>query len=178
MARVPYIQDHEATDQARAVLARVEARRGGLSPALRAFANSPTALEAFDRFSSHVNSESCLEPAIREIVVLRVAERLKNRYEWRRHVPKALALGVSAAQIESLKSSSTEADFDQRQRSALRVVDEFLDRWSLSDEAGAALTEHFASEEIIELLMTLGWYLLVAALILPLGIDADEQTSD
>src|ERR1700722_9450858 len=123
MALVPYIEESDAAPAAAEALARVRERRGYVSMVNQVLANSPGALDAFDRFSRHINSESPLAKPLRELLILRITQLVGNAYEWRRHIPIALDAGVPQDLIERL-AEWRELELDDRQRSALALAEE------------------------------------------------------
>lgn len=173
MGRVNYIQDDFAPQAAAEALRAVLERRGFVSNVHRALAHSPTALAAFERFSMHVNGESRLDPRTRELVILRTIQLLGNEYEWRRHVPKALAAGVSEDTLASLGKSAQDG-LKEGEVAALALVEEHVGGAAVSARTLATVRSLYGNELTIEILMTMGWYLLVSALIMPLDVLADD----
>jgi alkylhydroperoxidase family enzyme len=174
VALIPYVTETDACEPA-AALGRIKARRGWTSLAHQVLANSPSALDTFDVFSKHINEDSPLEPAIRELCILRVIQHVGNTYEWNVHIPLALKAGVEPAVLEGLNEWQSSSAVDARQQATLALVDDYLDDWRISDETGARLNAAFIPEEIVELVVTLGWHLLVASFVIPLGLIEDDQ---
>src|SRR5262249_52944113 len=63
--------------------------------------------------------------------------------------------------------------FDEPTRAVLAATAELLERPRLSDGAFAALERHFAAREIVELLITVGYYMMVARLLESTAVDID-----
>ena len=57
---------------------------------------------------------------------------------------------------------------------ALRATDELIDRHTLSDATWAALTSHFTTKQILDLLFLVGQYQLVASALNALRIERDD----
>src|SRR5712672_1963750 len=85
----------------------------------------------------------------REIVIDRTCARCGSEYEW----------GVHVAFFAERVGFSPE-----RERLLLRLADELHDRAQVSDELWAALREHFAEEQLIELVALTGFYHLISFL--------------
>ena len=67
-----------------------------------------------------VLSDSELDPCLREIVILRVAERSRAPYAFSQHSAIATSVGVDAAQVSSLAAGATPDElFDHRARAAV-----------------------------------------------------------
>jgi 4-carboxymuconolactone decarboxylase len=174
VALVPYIDESTAEPAAAEALDRVLQRRGFISMVNQVLANSPSALNAFDGFSRHINSDSPLDKPLRELLILRMTQLVGNAYEWRRHIPIALDAGVPQSYIEGL-SYWRDLELDDRQRAALALAEEVVAGWKITGETKTAITDAFAPTEVVELVLTTGWHLLVATLILTLGLIEDDE---
>ena len=74
-----------------------------------------------------VLSEADLDPRVREIVILRVAERSAAPYAFAQHAAIAASVGVAAAQVAELERGRPPSElFDERERAALAFVDQVL----------------------------------------------------
>jgi 4-carboxymuconolactone decarboxylase len=178
MALVPYLQEDTAPEASAAALARVRERRGFTSMVNEVLANSPSALDAFDGFSRHVNSESPLDKPLRELLILRMNQLTGNAYEWRRHIPIALEAGVSQATIEGLASWRTLPDLDARAQAALQYAEETVHGWSLTDDTREKMVAAYPPGEVVELVITVGWHMLVSTMIISLGLMADDAGNE
>jgi 4-carboxymuconolactone decarboxylase len=170
---MPYVTDEDATPDAARALASVQARRGFVSNTHRSLAHSPSALLAFEQFSMHVNGESRLDARTRELAILRTAQLVGNLYEWRRHVPKGLESGLSVAEISGLADWRS-GPLGARDRTVLSLVDEHVSDGEVTASTVEAVRDMFGDELLVELLVTVGWYLLVSAIILPLDLVGDD----
>jgi alkylhydroperoxidase family enzyme len=98
----------------------------------------------------------------REIVIDRTCARCGSEYEWGVHVAFfAERVGFSPEQVAATAVGDATA-FRERERLLLRLVDELHDRAQVSDELWAALREHFAEEQLIELVALAGFYHLIS----------------
>jgi len=100
----------------------------------------------------------------REIVIDRTCARCGSEYEWGVHVAFfAGRVGFSPEQVAATAGGDP-AGFPERERLLLRLADELHDRAQVSDELWAALREHFAEEQLIELVALAGFYHLLSFL--------------
>jgi alkylhydroperoxidase family enzyme len=100
----------------------------------------------------------------REIVIDRTCARCGSEYEWGVHVAFfAERVGFSPEQVAATAGGDPAA-FPERERLLLRLADELHDRAQVSDELWAALREHFAEEQLIELVALAGFYQLISFL--------------
>ena len=56
----------------------------------------------FLRLGNSILSKGTVPPPLRELAILRVGDINRANYEWTRHVPIALRVGVGKAQIDAL----------------------------------------------------------------------------
>jgi len=98
----------------------------------------------------------------RELAILRTAVRCGAEYEWSHHAGTARNLGVSDEELSGLRQPLDAHPWSAPDHALLRAVDEMHDTWALSDEAWAPLHERFGDAGVIELVMLVGQYHLVA----------------
>ena len=75
--------------------------------AFRMFAHAPAVGAATLRLVFALLTETDLDPKLRELVILRAAQRCECRYAWVQHVAIARGVGVEEAQIAALECGET-----------------------------------------------------------------------
>ena len=103
MARLPYLDPDDATEEVARALRRL--------PPLHIFrllAHAETAFLPLLRLGTVVLTELALDDRLRELAILQVG-RLAARYEWDQHGPIARGLGISDEQIDALDRGDLEA---------------------------------------------------------------------
>lgn len=175
MARVRLVE--EGQDPALAgVIATIKAERGGrLLNLYRALLNSPAVAEGWLKLFTAIRQKAKLDGRCRELAILRVALLNGADYEYRAHVPFALAAGVSQTQIESLPGWHVSADFDDRERAALAYTDSMTKEIRVPDLVFAAVRRHFDDRELVELTATVGGYNLVSRFLVAMQIDQEHR---
>ena len=96
-------------------------------------------------------------------------------YEWAHHWPMAIAAGVSEEKLRALSDWPESPLFSEEERAALRVTDEISGGPAASEEAVAKLKEHFTPSEVIELTLTISFYVCVARLLKTLDVDIEPE---
>jgi 4-carboxymuconolactone decarboxylase len=101
-----------------------------------------------------------LEPRLREIMIHRTCARCGAEYEWGVHaIAFGKPLGLSDAQLAAtVRSGPDDPIWSERERAVLLLADELHDTAGVSDAAFAELERHFGPEQILELVVTAGWY--------------------
>jgi len=102
-------------------------------------------------------------------MILRTALLTGSEYEWAHHRVMAAAAGVPEEKVVALAAWPASDRFDERERAALRCVDE-MHEIALSDEAFAALEDTVGAAETVELVMLAAFYQAVARMIQALGL--------
>jgi 4-carboxymuconolactone decarboxylase len=106
--------------------------------------------------------KGALPPRLREIVILRVAWRTRSVYEWGQHVRIGRASDLSDHEIYALATEAAGQGWSDAERVAITVVDELCAGDDVTDETWAAATVHWADTEVIELILLVGNYRMLA----------------
>ena len=148
-ARVPYVQ-------ADPVFERVEAMGRPVLNLYRALANQPAALDAFLDMSRYVRGGSSLDAELREAVILATAQALGSDYEVAHH-----SRGVD---LDAL---------DERGRCAVEYARATALTRTCDDPTFERLKQHFSTAEIVDLVVTVGWYHLCAVILGSLEVEVE-----
>ena len=120
-----------------------------------------------------------LPAQLRELAILQVAHEAGADYERVQHVPLALSAGVTQAQIEAIEQGVKPSGlFTGEAQQVLHFAREVYAGRTISDEDFAEITQAFTSREIVELLLTIGYYTMLARLMTVLELDIDEPAGE
>ena len=170
MARLPYVDPATAQEAVRELLGQLPVKLN----VFRMMAHAETDFRPLVGLGSAILGRQQLHPKLRELVILRVATLSPARYEWVQHVPIAHATGASEAQIAALEHGHIEADcFDPLERAVLRFATEVLRDVRASDEAFEAVARLVSPREVVELILTVGYYMMIARLLESTAVDLD-----
>ncbi|WP_066901153.1 carboxymuconolactone decarboxylase family protein [Mycolicibacterium houstonense] len=118
-----------------------------------------------------------LSPETRESVILRVGSVTRAEYEIHHHVREARDAGIANSVIDNLVSGATSFG-DRRLDVLVAFVDDLLARIT----GGAADTSHiqefYSDNEIAEIVLLTGHYVMTALFINTLGIVPEEGDAD
>ena len=172
MARLPYVDPATASEDVRSVLERLPVQLA----VFRMMAHAESNFRSLMRFGGDILGKQQLSPKLRELAILRVANRSPARYEWVQHVPIAKAAGATDAQVAALEQGDATAScFDARERLALRFTDELIDKVKVSDATFAAASKEFPAREIVELILAVGFYMTIARLLETTGVELEAD---
>ncbi len=128
----------------------------------------------FLRFGTSILAEQKLPADLRELAILRVARLSRAEYEWVQHVPIGQAAGLSQAHIDALEADDVKAPcFDDRELAVLRFTDDVVANVGSSDVSHADVAAFLSDREVVELVIAIGFYMLVARIMECAQIDLD-----
>jgi alkylhydroperoxidase family enzyme len=106
-------------------------------------------------------------PRDREIVIARTCARAGAEYEWGVHVLAfAMPLGLTDAQIgATVNAAAGDPAWSEAESLLIELCDELHDTATVSDELWARLAAGYAEDQLLELLVTAGWYRLLSYVI-------------
>ncbi|TYL49604.1 carboxymuconolactone decarboxylase family protein [Nocardioides sp. BGMRC 2183] len=113
-----------------------------------------------------------------ELVILRVAARLRSEYELVQHRRLGARAGLTAAEVAAAEDADTEppGSLSARELAALRAADEIVAGQDLSDLLWAELGRLMDEQERIELVMLIGHYAMLATVLRTLRVAPDSPT--
>ena len=170
MARLPYVDPATAPEHVRELLERLPVKLN----VFRMMANAESDFRPLVGLGTAILGRQKLSPKLRELAILRVAALSPARYEWVQHVPIAQATGAADAQIAALERGDIAADaFDPLECAVLRFTTEVVRDVRASDATFAELARRLSAQEIVELILTVGYYMMIARLLETTAVDLD-----
>ena len=170
MALLPYIDEATAPQSVREMLERTQVKIN----VFRMICNSEAMAKPFARFANTLLTRVKLDFKLRELAVLRVAELSHSVYEWTQHLPIAADCGVSSEQVAAIADWENAKCFNELERLVLRLTDDVTRNVKGRKETIEALAQKLTPEQIVELVLSIGFWGLVARLLETLEIDLDD----
>ena len=162
------------TPGTKAELAALEAKilqeRGNISPLYQILLNAPEIAQGWEALLTAIRNRNSLSPAIREMIILRVAVLNRANYEFDAHAPHAIKAGMSQEKIKSLKDSTISDVFDEKECLILRLTDVMTQDIQVPDTVFDQVRPYFNDQEILELVATISAYNMVSRLLNALHI--------
>ena len=171
MQRVPFADFEPALQR------RLEQLWGKPVNLYRALGNQPALVAAWTEFFSAIRHDSRTPRALREIMILRMAQMARSEYEWAHHLSMARKAGVREEQIEELASWRASTRFDDRERAALALT-EAVTACNVTDDVHAEVRRHFDDAEYVELCLTAAAYAMVSRMLEALRVELDPHERD
>ena len=130
-------------------------------------------LRGWLRFAGRLMPGGVLPRRETELVILRVAHLRRCAYEFEHHVRLGARAGVTAEDVERVVAGPGAAGWSPRERAVLDTVDALHRDGDLDDGRWHTLTGVLGEREIIELVMLVGHYEMLATTITTLRIRPD-----
>jgi alkylhydroperoxidase family enzyme len=139
--------------------------------------NHPDLLRRWMVFATHVLSKNSLPPRDRELLILRTGWNCASRYEFSQHVQIGLKCGITEGEMEMVKAGP-DAEWNAADRLLLVAADELHQESTLSDATWAGLTELYSTEQVLDVIATVGNYHFVSMLLNATQVQLDPGVPD
>ncbi|MGK5557141.1 carboxymuconolactone decarboxylase family protein [Actinomadura kijaniata] len=167
--RIPPLPENQWDDVLKAVVSTT-----GPLHVLTTLGRHPELFAAWIGFGSHLLMKGTLDDRVRELAILRTAHHRSCDYEWTHHHRLGLAAGLTETEIAALRRAPDAHPWDAGDRAVLRAADELHATGTLGDDAWADLAGRFGERELIELVMLIGHYHMVAFALNALRVQLEE----
>lgn len=174
--RIPRLSPDAWDDDVRELL-------GGPIPGLRplsesawltTLAHNPRLMRRFGPLANHLLLKGRLSARTRELLILRTAWLCQAPYEWGEHVAIAKRAEVNDAEIEQIITGADHPAWSPSDAALVRAAEELHADSIIADATWGELAESFDEATLIELLMVIGMYHLIAWTQNSLRIAPDE----
>jgi alkylhydroperoxidase family enzyme len=167
---MPYADPAALGEEARTTLERMPVPLN----VFRMMAHAETCFRPLVSLGTSILARQRLSGKLRELAILRVAQLSSARYEWTQHVPLAEALGASQEQIAALERGDVSAScFDDDERLVLDFTTEVVRDVRPRDETFDRFLGRFSPREVVELVLAVGYYMMIARLLETTGVDLE-----
>lgn len=170
------LSNDEITDDVAAILPKIVVAgrvTAGRSNIMRTLVRHP---ELFQRWTALLDGllNGRLADRDREILVLRTAWNCQSEYEWGQHVSVGRRIGLSDEVIRNIAAGQEAAGWSDTERLLLVAADELHRDSAISDAIWTGLARRYDEQEMIEIVMVVGYYHLVAMMLKSVGVPADD----
>ena len=113
-----------------------------------------------------------------ELAILRVGWNCRSRYEWGQHVDIGMRAGVSAADIARVAQGPDAPGWEPKLVAVLSACDEIHRDKMIADETWEALLTHFDEKRLLELVLLINHYEMLAGVLISTGLELDACLED
>jgi 4-carboxymuconolactone decarboxylase len=139
----------------------------------RVMMNHPKLTRRWTVFAGHVLQKQSLPVRERELLILRIGWLNQSPYEWAQHVEIAKRGGVTAEEIERVRHGPG-AGWNATDRLLMQAVDDLFERSVIADTTWDALARSYSTEQMMDLVFTIGQYNLVSWALNSFGVPLDD----
>lgn len=173
MARIPYFDLATAS----AEFAELVKSRPPLN-IYRMIAHGGNTATGFLALGSAILTKSDIDPTLRELVILRVGALCGSSYEVFQHRRVAASVGVPAEKIEAVladpKTPVSPELFTELESVVLQFTDSVVREVKAPEHLFNQVAQRLPHQQLVELMMTIGFYMLVSRLLENLEVDLEE----
>ncbi|MBW2091012.1 MAG: carboxymuconolactone decarboxylase family protein [Deltaproteobacteria bacterium] len=175
MPKIPYARIEDTPKKIQDFFAKIQANNPRIMNIHRMLAHSPAAVREFLRFGNRLLFRAELDPRLRELAIIRVAEMHKASYEWVQHVPIALRCGVSREQIESMRNWRNSPHFTDEDKVILAFTEEVIRNSRPSEKTFAEATKFLNQASLVELTLSIGYWSMVAMFLETFEVEVEDD---
>ena len=175
MARIPYIEKNNAPPDIAEVFSKMESHGARVSNVWKMAAHAPSTLLHFMRMGNALLSKTRLDPKLREMAILRTAAILDCAYERRWHAMFGKEMGMTDEQLDSIKDWANSSAFNEIEQAMLLFTDEIAKDARVKDATFSTLAKHLDKGMMMELTQTVGFYGMLARMLLTFEVDLDDE---
>ncbi len=171
MALLPFVDESKASDKTREILGNTPRKLN----VARMIANASDAVfQNFSRLGNALMTRGKLNGKLREIAILRNARVCNSLYEYTQHVPIAKSTGVSDEELAGIDNWESAKCFTDLERLVLRFTDEVARNVKGAKATLEALQKHLGPGEIVELIMAIGFWGMVARILETTEVELED----
>lgn len=134
----------------------------------------PKLLKRFNLLGGFILNKGLIPEREREIVILRVGWNARAQYEFGQHTVIGRRCGLTDDEIVALTHPPDEGQWSVDDRALIALCDDLHADDCVGDQTWASLADRWSDAEIIELLVTAGFYRLVSGFLNSTGVELDD----
>lgn len=136
-------------------------------------AHHPKLLKRWMVFGGHVLAKSSLTPRDRELLILRAGWRCGCAYEFGQHTIIGRQVGLDDEEIGRLASDAV-VGWSEHDAALVTAADELVADHVVSDATWARLDAELGTHQVLDLIFTVGQYVMVCMALNSLGVQLDD----
>ncbi|HEX7669588.1 MAG TPA: carboxymuconolactone decarboxylase family protein [Polyangiaceae bacterium] len=173
--RIAPVPESEWSPEVREML-EASRMRGRVPNIFSTFARHPVLMKSWIGFGRHILMSSTFPPRERELAILRIGWLCRAEYEWSQHSVIGKLCGLTDAEVSRVQIGPDAPEWGNGDRAVLRAVDELHGDAMIANATWAELSARFGTEQLMDLVFTVGQYQLVSMALNTFGVELDEGT--
>ncbi len=174
MARISYYDRAKVSDKLGKIM-------DSLQPQLNVFrmvANSEPVARGFLKMGNALLDRGKLSATLRELAILRVGWLSKASYEVYQHERIGRDVGLSEEKLRAIHKGADAAEFDEQEKAVLRYTDDVVKNVKASDATFKPVAAFLDAEQIVELTLSIGFYMMVSRFLETLEVDDQDGQAE
>src|ERR1700716_652938 len=171
MARIEYCDTSKSSERTREILGKN--RNANI---FRMMAHSPSYFEQYCRLGGAIRRKGELDQVVRELAITRTRILCEAPYEVVAHKRIGKNVGVTDEQNAALEDWKSATCFNDLQRAALAFTDEIINLRRPTDATFNAVAAKLTPAALIELQLSVGFYLMTSKFLETFAIDMEPVT--
>src|SRR5215207_5309582 len=139
----------------------------------KVLAHHPKLVKRWTPFAGHVLGKQTLPFRDRELLILRIGWLNQAEYEFAQHELIAKKGGVTDADVENIKQGPTGA-WSEHEAALMQAADDLYENSVVSDATWAVLAKKYSTEQLMDVVFTIGQYNLVSWALNSFGVPLDD----
>ncbi len=132
------------------------------------------AAEGFLKLGGALLRENVIDARLREIAILRVGILSGASYEVYQHKRVARGVGLSDEKISALEIGADTTALTEPEQMVLAFTDQLVHHIKAPDDMFAAMTKQFSPGEVAELVLVIGFYMMVSRFLENFEVDIES----
>lgn len=166
MARIDYVNPENASERTLDVL-----EKNGTRNIFRMLAHSESYFVNYCRLGNAIRFKGELDPQLRELAITRTGILCESEYEVIAHKRIGKNVGVTDEKNDALEQGAASDVFSPLEKLVLTFTDEVVTTVRPSDETFNALKEALSPGALVELHISIGYYVMTSKFLRAFDID-------
>jgi 4-carboxymuconolactone decarboxylase len=143
------------------------------------FRHNPAADQVRGAINTHVTGRATIDPLHREFLLVRIGTLCRSEYEYAAHVRVGRRAGMTDADLALILADAEDRESDDPIKLAmLAATDELWADYRIADATWAELAASQSTEQMIDVLVSVGGYRSTSMLINSAGVQLDDNMTD
>lgn len=117
---------------------------------------------ALSELGAALRFRTSLSDRVREIAILTLSVLERSSFEWYAHEAVARRIGITEDELSAIAAGAVPSTFDDIERTVQHGVAELVTAGDLDETTYRDLESHLGTEGVVELIMLVGYYSLLA----------------
>ena len=174
--RVTPVAESQRTDEQRALVARFAS--ADMPNAVATYLNHPSLVEHIMPFEHYVSSDSTMSPRHRALLGLRTAWLTRSNYLWAHWAMGTRRAGLTNDELRRVAQGPDSKGWDAFESTVLRAADELHVDSFVSDATWKALSARYNTNQLVDLVDTVGTLTMQAGAIDSLGVEVESNATE